>query len=65
MTLDQVKSFVSENGIEFFLCSFVEMSGTPKAKVIPVTHLEDMANDGAGFGGFAAGETGIGMATLC
>ena len=60
MTLDQVKSFVSENGIEFFLCSFVEMSGTPKAKVIPVTHLEDMANDGAGFGGFAAGEIGQG-----
>ncbi len=60
MTLDQVKSFVSENGIEFFLCSFVEMSGTPKAKVIPATHLEDMANEGAGFGGFAAGEIGQG-----
>lgn len=60
MILEQVKSFVSENGIEFFLCSFVEMSGTPKAKVIPATHLEDMANDGAGFGGFAAGEIGQG-----
>lgn len=60
MTLDHVKSYVSENGIEFFLCSFVEMSGTPKAKVIPTTHLEDMANDGAGFGGFAAGEIGQG-----
>lgn len=60
MTIDQVKSFVSEYGIEFFLCSFVEMSGTPKAKVIPATHLEDMANEGAGFGGFAAGEIGQG-----
>lgn len=60
MTLDQVKSFVSENEIEFFLCSFVEMSGTPKAKVIPATYLEDMANEGAGFGGFAAGEIGQG-----
>ena len=60
MTLDQVKSYVCENGIEFFLCSFVEMSGAPKAKVIPATHLEDMAKDGAGFGGFAAGEIGQG-----
>ena len=34
------------------------MSGAPKAKVIPSTHLDDMAEDGAGFGGFAAGEIG-------
>ena len=58
MTRDQVKRFVEEKGIEFFLCSFVEMSGAPKAKVIPSTHLEDMAEAGAGFGGFAAGEIG-------
>lgn len=58
MTLEQVKKIVIENGIEFFLCSFVEMSGAPKAKVIPVTHLDEMAKDGAGFGGFAAGEIG-------
>ena len=58
MTLDQVKSLVEARGIAFFLCSFVEMSGAPKAKVIPTTHLEDMAKEGAGFGGFAAGEIG-------
>ena len=58
MTREQVKRLVEEKGIEFFLCSFVEMSGTPKAKVIPSTHLEDMASEGAGFGGFAAGEIG-------
>ncbi|RKU25993.1 type III glutamate--ammonia ligase [Candidatus Poribacteria bacterium] len=58
MTIDQVKKLIEEKDIEFFLCSFVEMSGAPKAKVIPTTHLEDMANEGAGFGGFAAGEIG-------
>lgn len=58
MKLDQVKKLIQEKEIEFFLCSFVEMSGAPKAKVIPTTHLEDMANEGAGFGGFAAGEIG-------
>lgn len=60
MTLAQVKSLVESRGVEFFLCSFVEMSGAPKAKVIPATHLDDMANEGAGFGGFAAGEIGQG-----
>ena len=55
MTLDQVKELVEERGIEFFLCSFVEMNGMPKAKVVPATQLEDMAAEGAGFAGFAAG----------
>jgi len=58
MTIEQVKRLVEESGIEFFLCSFVEMSGAPKAKVIPSTHLENMAEEGAGVGGFAAGEIG-------
>ena len=49
MTLARVKSLVEEHGIEFFLCSFVEMSGAPKAKVIPVTHLADMAEEGGWF----------------
>ena len=58
MTLDQVKSLVAERGIKFFLCSYVEMSGAPKAKLIPATHVEDMASGSAGFAGFAAGDMG-------
>lgn len=58
MDIDQVKALVAEKGVEFFLCSFVEMNGAPKAKVVPVTHLEDMAKEGAGFAGFAAGDIG-------
>ncbi|MCZ6635607.1 MAG: type III glutamate--ammonia ligase [bacterium] len=60
MTLDEVKALVEEKGIEFFLCSFVEMNGMPKAKVVPTTHLDDMAEEGAGFAGFAAGNMGQG-----
>jgi glutamine synthetase len=60
MTLEQVQALIAEKGIEFFLCSFVEMSGAPKAKLVPATHLQDMARDGAGFAGFAAGEIGQG-----
>lgn len=58
MTLDQAKALVKEKNIEYFLCSFVEMSGAPKAKLVPATHLEEMAGEGAGFAGFAAGEIG-------
>ncbi len=60
MTLDQVKALIKEKGIEYFLCSFVEMSGAPKAKVVPVTNLDEIAAEGAGFAGFAAGYMGQG-----
>jgi glutamine synthetase len=58
MTLDEVKVLVAESKVEFFLSSFVEMSGAPKAKLVPATHLEEMADEGAGFAGFAAGNMG-------
>ena len=60
MTLSDVKKLVKDEGIEFFLCSFVEMGGLPKAKLVPATHLDDMAAEGAGFAGFATGEMGQG-----
>jgi glutamine synthetase len=55
-----VASLIEQKKIDFLLCSFVEMSGAPKAKLVPTTHLEDVASDGAGFAGFAAGEMGQG-----
>lgn len=59
-TVQDVEKIVQDNGIEFFLCSFVEMSGAPKAKVVPAVHLQDMAEGSAGFAGFAAGNMGQG-----
>ena len=60
MDLDALADFVREKGIEFFLCSFVEMGGMPKAKLVPAKHLHDMAAGSAGFAGFAAGNMGQG-----
>jgi len=54
--VDQIKALAKEKGIEYFLCSFVEMSGVPKAKLVPASHLSDLAQEGAGFAGFAAGD---------
>jgi len=59
-TLEEAQNLVATKGVEFFLCSFVELSGAPKAKLVPASHLAEMARDGAGFAGFAAGEIGQG-----
>jgi glutamine synthetase len=58
--VSEVARKVREQGIEFFLASFVEMTGASKAKLVPVEHLEALAQEGAGFAGFAAGELGQG-----
>jgi glutamine synthetase len=59
-SFEHAQELVANKGVEYFLCSFVELSGAPKAKLVPATHLADMAHDGAGFAGFAAGEIGQG-----
>lgn len=58
--LEPIVKLIEEKGIEFFLCSFVEMAGVPKAKLVPAQHLHDMASGSAGFAGFAAGNMGQG-----
>lgn len=60
MTIDKIKSAIAEKGIEYLFCSFVELSGAPKAKLVPASHIEEFAKDGAGFAGFACGEVGQG-----
>ena len=58
--ISDVKEQIKENGVEYIFCSFVELSGAPKAKLVPVTHLEQMISEGAAFAGFAAGDIGQG-----
>ncbi len=60
MTLEQAKTLAADKNVGYFLCSFVEMAGSPKAKLVPATHLESMAKEGAGFAGFACGHVGQG-----
>jgi len=56
--LDEVRKIAKERGVEFFFAQFVDMYGRPSAKLVPAAHLDDLATDGAGFAGFAAGEIG-------
>jgi glutamine synthetase len=56
--LEEVRKIAQGRGVEFFFAQFVDMYGRPSAKLVPAGNLDDLANDGAGFAGFAAGEIG-------
>ena len=56
--LEEVRKIAKGRGVEFFFAQFVDMYGRPSAKLVPAANLDDLANDGAGFAGFAAGEVG-------
>jgi glutamate---methylamine ligase len=43
----------AENGIAYFLISFVDLFGTMRAKLVPAAAIEAMQRDGAAFAGFA------------
>ena len=58
--LEETRKLVDAGELEFFLCSFVEMGGMPKAKLVPAKCIDDMAAGSAGFAGFAAGNMGQG-----
>ncbi|HWC09046.1 MAG TPA: hypothetical protein VG458_08340, partial [Solirubrobacterales bacterium] len=57
-TADDVRSLIAEQGVRYLFAQFVDMHGKPSAKLVPVSHLDDLFEDGAGFAGFAAGDIG-------
>src|SRR6202050_4442865 len=46
------------DGVESLFAMFVDMHGKPCAKMVPVSAIEGLMADGAGFAGFAAGPMG-------
>ncbi len=55
---DDLHQRVQDDGVEFIYAMFVEMHGKPCAKLVPVSALDALLTDGAGFAGFAAGPIG-------
>ena len=53
MAKDLVKA-AKDQGIKYFLISFVDLFGNMRAKLVPAEAIGGMAKDGAGFAGFAA-----------
>jgi glutamine synthetase len=46
------------DGVEFILATFVDMTGRPCAKLVPVAAADELQYEGMGFAGFAAGMIG-------
>ena len=58
--IDQIKALITEKEIEYLFCSFVELTGAPKAKLVPASQVDEVAAEGAAFAGFACGDVGQG-----
>ncbi len=53
MAVNLVKE-AKDRGIKYFLISFVDLFGVMRAKLVPARAIGDMAEEGAGFAGFAS-----------
>jgi glutamine synthetase len=52
--MTSLSKIASERGIKYFLISFVDLFGVMRAKLVPATAIDAVAQAGAGFAGFAA-----------
>ncbi len=57
-TSEDLRAATERDGVEFLFAMFVDMHGKPCAKLVPVSALDGLLEDGAGFAGFAAGPMG-------
>jgi len=46
------------DGVAYLLATFVDLTGKPCAKLVPVAGAEDLQRDGVGFAGYAVGAIG-------
>jgi glutamine synthetase len=57
-TADEFKEVAERDAVDFLFAMFVDMHGKPCAKMVPVSAIDGLISDGAGFAGFAAGAMG-------
>ena len=48
---EAVRQRMLEDGVHYLLTQFVDLNGTPRVKMVPVEHFDEMVDQGAGFGG--------------
>ncbi len=48
------KDITKKHQVRYFLIAFVDLFGTMRAKIVPTSAIESVAESGAGFAGFAA-----------
>ena len=59
-TRDALRKQMEEDGIEYLLVQFVDITGAAKVKMVPVNSFDDAIDDGAGFAGGAVWGVGQG-----
>ena len=52
-TREEIRQRMGEDKIEYVLAQFVDINGSPKVKMVPASHLDDIVDTGAGFAGAA------------
>ncbi len=52
-TREEIAQKMQDDRIRFLLAQFVDLNGSPKVKMVPVEHFEDVLDEGAGFAGAA------------
>ena len=54
----ELATLAEQSGTQFILALFVDLRGKPCAKLVPVEAIDELAKDGVGFDGYAAGAMG-------
>lgn len=57
---EEIRKRIEQDGIEFILAQFVDIHGSAKVKMVPVSAYDDMIDVGAGFAGAAVWGVGQG-----
>ncbi len=58
-SVSDAQQYLRAQGVSYVLAQFVDVHGVAKAKAVPVSHLQTVLADGAGFAGFAIWGVGI------
>lgn len=54
----ELEELCRQHSISFILAMFVDLRGKPCAKLVPVESVQELASEGVGFAGYAAGAMG-------
>ena len=57
---EDVRQRMQDDGVEYILAQFVDINGSPKVKMVPASHFDDLVDEGAGFAGAAVWGMGQG-----
>ena len=52
-TREEIKARMRDDNVQYLLAQFVDLNGSPKVKMVPADHLDDVLDVGAGFAGAA------------